>query len=288
MKRSGSVLPEDELQAIDEYDYEQARILYEARKARDQEDFADVHSHYLEEIERSKALQDSQCEQELEQTRRRYEEMADEVNTNFTKDFNAIVERQQKEIDALKEKWAKAREDVQKRVNKEINEMLKSSKELAKTHKYDEAIGLRDKAFEMKQSTDLPQFQEVNEFYNSFFNAMLERHKTELNERKSQYDADIQTLQSKCEQMNIQIRFKNDVSKMNLSHEFITDVLNTEKDQNTQTSVVHMISPRSQKSPFSRNASRQSLESSGSSSPNKTIPRSPNRMGTRNNTINTP
>ena len=282
MIKSGSVLPEDELAAIDEYDYEQARILYEARLARDQEDFDDVHNHYLEEVERSKALQDAQCEQELEQTRRRYQELADEVNTNFQKDFNEIVERQQQEIKVLQEKWTAAKEEVQKRVNKEINEMLKSSKELAKTHKYEEAIGLRDKAFSMKQDTNLPQFQEVNQFYQNFSDAMLARHKIELEERRQQYDADIQTLQSKCDQLNIQIQVRNDVSKMNLSHELIADVLNSDKDTNTQTSVVRMLSPRSQKSPFSRTASRQSLGSSNSGSPNKTIPRSPNRLGSRN------
>ena len=286
MEKTEFSLPQEELEAIDAYDYEKARLIYEAGCQQEKDDLEETKNQYQEELERSIAVQESECQQRIAQTKQHYEEMADKLTNEFTKDFNKIVERQNKEIEDAKKSWGNARDDAKRRVNKQIQNKLKSSQELAKSHKYEEAIQLRDTAFSMKDNDKLPEFVEVDKFYNDLLNAMLKRHKAELAERKGRYESDIALINKKCECSARCSELQRDVENSDLSPKLMKTAFSSKKDKTQTLSLVKMLSPRSKKDASSfRSPSRTSSRSSFS---NSNIPRSPNRMGTRVSEIQSP
>jgi hypothetical protein len=183
------VLDIEERAAIQDYDYEKARFLAELRQVVHRSNVEDATAHYEQELDkyntglaeilaRKKAVNEVRYESELSIEKERLERQVSDLE-----------ETQRAELEDLEARWREARAHEKERVEKTVVTLLSSSKALAKSHRFDEAISLRDEARTTQKRVRHPNIDKIDADYENQFRETLLKYEQTFRELIDQHEA---------------------------------------------------------------------------------------------------
>lgn len=266
--------------AIERHDYETARLLCERKEH--------------EEVEQQQRETDAAVEYRLqreEEIAETYHLNEDKIEHDMTVEITAIQEhfemsfdeevgRQRIEITTLFDEWRDEREQKRKQFEMEAEELMESSKHLARSRLFDEAIAARDKARKMLSGKIKVNLQEIDTKYENRFQAVLNRQKSELKVIKQERDNLIANAKSRMNTLQSTLREQQRVEESELYSECMDVVITNSRSPVKARSIISEFSPR--KYPRSE-VSSSLLASAVDTLPNS--PRSPSRLGYRERDI---
>lgn len=253
-----------EADAIANYDYEKAQYLYETRLAMNVTDVNDQQNHYQEQLENYTNHYNEILNQTKEHNQQQYEKDCEEAKQRLQQRLEELVAQQQAEMDALQEKWKEARENEKEHVEKNVQTLLSSSQLLAKSHRYTEAIAMRDKAMTIKKHVRQPEIDQCDSDFRNQFDQMYERHEKAIKELIAQHEALIQLFNEKLEANNKTAEANYRIEDAYASVEIMDTVLEQSKNPSATIAVVQHFSPRK-----SQKLNKSLRNSTGFDSPSK-------------------
>jgi hypothetical protein len=185
-----AMLDEVEQEAIQGYDYEKARFLFNAQRTLRSSRAKDATLHYERELEnytqqftavlaRKKAANELQYEEELAKEKGRLENQ-----------INELTAAQEEELRGIEARWREARTFQERRLETTVTTLLRSSQLMARSRRFDDAISLRDRARATKASADKnADMDQLNADYEKEFKEALVRHEQVFQEMIEQHEA---------------------------------------------------------------------------------------------------
>jgi hypothetical protein len=145
-ERDSTSFDTEEAIAIDNYDFEKAQFLREARNELRTTLADDARRDYERELEAytlrfSEILAAKKAKNETE-----FEKAQADANTRLRAKIDELSVIHREELRALEARWRAARDQVQQEAAKTVGALLSSSKLLAQIERYDQAISMRDRA----------------------------------------------------------------------------------------------------------------------------------------------
>jgi hypothetical protein len=234
----------DEQAAIDSYDYEKARFLASARAELRNTNVKDATDHYERELKKynthfAKRLSDTKA-----RNQQKYDTDSELAKEQLRTRIDELAELQHTELEALEARWREARSQERDQVSKSIDTLLSSSQLLAKSHRFGEAIAMRDRARAMQKRARHPNIEAVDAEYQEQFRRTLLRHNKALEELLAQHDALLNLLAERRDAADRTAEADLDVKAAYASVEIIDVAMCDEENQDVCIPVVRHFSPR--------------------------------------------
>jgi hypothetical protein len=186
---TADVLEIEEQAAIQNYDYEKAQFFAELRQTVRRSNAQDATAHYEQEFDkyhrklaeilaRKKAVNEVRYETELSLQKEQLERQVSELEA-----------KQRAELQELEKRWREARAHERARVGETVVTLLASSRALAKSHRFDEAISLRDEARTTEKRVRHPNIDKVDADYENQFRQTLLKYEQTFRELIEQHEA---------------------------------------------------------------------------------------------------
>ena len=245
-------------EAIQNLDFERAKVLHDARQATVDEDIQRQEEHYALEQKRFIRKVEQEKNEELQKNLDLYRDLVAQERELMEEEFIETEKRQQIEIDRLIEEWKVAREEEFVKIYEMIDEMIIEAQNLARTKAFEAAIIARDKAFKMREQKTFPEVVRVDSIYKAQIDAMLERHKREFIDLKDYHELKIQEYKDQLDAKNQYAEDQMALDEACLPHLLMKVVIDKSNNPDAVTAVVKSVSPRKGEngSPSSRSRSR--------------------------------
>jgi ribosomal protein S12 methylthiotransferase accessory factor YcaO len=127
---------------------------------------------------------------------------------------------------------------------KSASTLLSSSQLLAKSHRFTEAIAMRDKARAMQSRVRHPTIKAIDTEYQEQFRQTLSRHKCTLKDLVAQHEALLKFLAEKRDAANRTAEADSDVRAAYASVEIIDVAMGDDQNQDVCIPVVRHFSPK--------------------------------------------
>ncbi|KAK8860200.1 hypothetical protein M9Y10_011864 [Tritrichomonas musculus] len=248
----------DEARAIEEYDYEQAQFLYNSRCVMQDAHINEAKNHYEQQLQNYKERFAELLQKKQQENEDKFNHDCDEARQRLQQRIEDLDASQKAELRELEQRWREARNYQQKQVDKTVQTLLSSSQLLAKSHRYQEAIEMRDKARTMQKRHHHPNIDECDEDFQDQFKQMLLRQEQAFEELIAQHEALIDLYREKLEAANNTAEAECQIDEAYMSVEIMDTALLDTRNQDAAVAVVQHFSPRARKS------GRRSLQNSSS------------------------
>lgn len=253
-----SEIDADELRAIEEYDYEQAQFLYNSRCVMQDAHINEAKNHYEQQLQNYKEKFAELLQKKQQENEDKFNHDCDEARQRLQQRIEELDASQKAELHELEQRWREARNYQQKQIDKTVRTLLSSSQLLAKSHRYQEAIEMRDKARTMQKRHHHPTIDECDEDFQDQFKQMLLRQEQAFEELIAQHEALIELYREKLEAANNTAEAECQIDEAYMSVEIMDTALLDTRNQDAAVAVVQHFSPRARKS------GRRSLQNSSS------------------------
>jgi hypothetical protein len=237
----------NELAAIADYDYEKARFLATTRAELQTSNVVDATQHYQQQL----AEYNNRCQQLLNDKKaaneQHYQEECGAAKRRLQKRVEELALLQEEELRELTGSWKEARRREQVAIEKTIAGLLSSSQLLAKSHRFQEAITMRDRARALEKSPTHPEIEIVDKDYKAQFERTLTRHEHAFSELTSQHEAFVKLLQEKRAVADRTAEAESGIGAAYGSVEVMGVVLGDRKNRDVALPIVKHFSPRTLK-----------------------------------------
>ena len=231
-------------EAIENYDYEKAARIYQTHIDKHQTDISFQTEHYCKERDNINKEIQKKLEEEKANNQQIYENELQEAKSNLDKQITELSSQQLDEMKELEAKWREARESERAEIMKKVDVLLHSSQLLAKSHKFDEAIELRDKAFAYRDAPRHEEIEKVDKEYREQFELLLEKHHHVLNELITQYNSLCTMITQKLETNNQTAEAAFAVEEASVPLHIMNYVAEKNENREATIAVVKTLSPR--------------------------------------------
>lgn len=249
-KESGLLIEEPhnssatEESAIDNYDYEQAMILYQAKQNLHKTDIEAQTEHYSKQLDCFNEQIQNNLAIEKEKNQLIYEEACKKAEEDVDLQIMTLSSQQLDEMKALEAKWRDAREFERVQIMKKVENLLHSSKLLAKSHHFQEAIEMRDQAIKIRDSRHHPEIDQCDADYRKQFSILQEKHARALDDVVEQYYSLLRLLKQQLETNNTTAEAASIVDGATGPIQIMNTVINSSKNRDATIAVVQAVSPR--------------------------------------------
>ena len=240
-------IDECEAACIENYDYEKASYLYEAKLQLRKASIQDQTQHYDKQLEEYHEKTEVVFQEQMNLIQEQYEEDYDSLRQELLESIEALSEEQEQEMYELEQRWRSARQIEQKKIDEKVANMLESSQHLARVHKYSDAIKMRDQANKIKDTVVNPEIRAVDEIYEQQFESLLERHQMGFDELIRRHDAKVSLLREESLSGEKTAKMSLQVDKACAPLQIINTVMSSTNDNDATLAVVKSVSPRSKK-----------------------------------------
>jgi len=230
--------------AIENFDYEKAAAIYQATLDIQNTDVTFQAEHYCKERDsindeiKKKLLEEKAKNQQI------YEEERKNAQKNLDIEISRLSSRQLSEMKELEAKWREARESERAEIMKKVDALLHSSQILAKSHKFDEAIALRDKAYAIRDAPRHEEIETVDAEYRERFELLLENHQHALTELIIQYNSLLTVISQKLETNNQTAEAAFAVEGASVPLHIMDYIVKHSDNREATIAVVKSVSPR--------------------------------------------
>ncbi|KAH0786871.1 hypothetical protein GPJ56_009248 [Histomonas meleagridis] len=252
---------EDELKAIENLDFEKAMEIFEKKKEQ-QSTLSQTIDNYQLKFDETNNRFYNEYQEKVKQNEEKYEQECQKAKERLEKKIDQMAETQMAELKEVERRWRETRKIEKQKIQKSIDTLLTSSKLLARSHQFKEAIEMRDKAFQLKKKVKPPQIEECDQEFKGQFQQLLVRHQCAFDELISQYEAELNLLQSKLIADNEIAKAECDVSKSLNAVDIINNAFSEENESSAVVAVAQKFSPKSKKNGFAK-ISQSSFDSIG-------------------------
>jgi hypothetical protein len=244
-------MEEEEGEAIENYDYEKAMFLTAARKELRNTNIQDATAHYERQLEeytiqfqqllgRKKAANEEKYQRECKAATDRLQVRIDE-----------LAAAQKSDLEDLEKRWREARDEARAQIDKTVQTLLSSSKLLAKSKRFQEAIAIRDKARKIQSRKRHPSIDAVDQDYQDQFGQMLLRHEHAFDEMVARHEALLELFKEKRDTADRTAEGEHTVDGAYAPVEIMDTALCDTKNADVCIPVLQHFSPRAKK-PASR------------------------------------
>lgn len=234
----------EENAAIEDYNYEQAMFIHNAKNQMQNTNIEDATKHYEAQLQAYKEKFEKILEEKKAENQRVFEEAVDAARARLKDRINDLAAAQQQELRDLEDRWREARDFQKAQIAKTVETLLTSSQFLARSQKFHEAIEMRDKARALEKRKKHPQVEECDAEYNAQFQEMLMRHEAALNELVEQHEELIGLLNDKREAADKAAEAECSIDNAYGTVEIMDMALCDEDHPETAIPVVQHFSPR--------------------------------------------
>ncbi|OHS97732.1 hypothetical protein TRFO_35975 [Tritrichomonas foetus] len=248
-------IDDDEAKAIEEYNYEQAEFLYNSRCVMAEAHITEAKNHYEDQRQKYNDRFLDLLNQKRSQNQEKFEHDCEEARQRLQQRIEDLNASQKDELHELEGRWREARSYQRTQIEKTVETLLSSSQLLAKSHRYQEAIAMRDKARGIQRRQRHPKIDECDADFQEQFKQMLLRHEQAFEELIAQHEALIRLFEEKLEAANNTAEAECHIDEAYASVEIMDTALLDTKNQDAAVPVVQHFSPRA-------NKSRRGLQSS--------------------------
>lgn len=238
----------DEAKAIEEYDYEQARFLYNSKCVMKEAHVKEAKVHYEKQLSNYKDKFAELLTQKLQENQEKYDQDCEEARQRLQQRMDELAEAQKGELHELEERWREARAYQKEQINKTVRTLLSSSQLLAKSHRYDEAIDMRDKARALEKRNLHPKIIECDQDFEEQFKQMLLRQEQAFEELINQHEALLDLYREKLAAANNTAKAECQIDEAYASVEIMDTALLDKANPDAAVAVVQHFSPRANKS----------------------------------------
>ena len=244
-----------ELEAINEYDYEKAMLLYERQNQLRAMNVEEAKEHYEQQmLNRSEELVEI-LRQRLEENEARFKEDTENARKRLQQRIEDLAAAQNDDMQKLEARWRAAREYQKKQIDKTVETMLSSSQLLAKSRQFQEAIEMRDKARAIEARKKHPSLDQIDAEFKQQFQIMLVRHERAFKELIAQHRDLVRLFEEKLNTANRTAEAECDIGHASSTLKIMNTALADSLNQEAAVPVVQHFSPRSSACP-SRTTSR--------------------------------
>jgi hypothetical protein len=239
-----SSLDADEDQAIMNYDYEKARFIVDSREQIRNTNVEDATRHYDQElVEYNRKISDILAKKKAINQTTHDAEIA-WAKSRLRQQIVELAEVQKKELCALETRWREAREYERGQVAQTVVRLLSSSRLLAKSHRFEEAISMRDRARSTEKRVRHASLDEVDAGYSEQFEQLLVRYKQSFQELIDQHNAYKRLLVQKRKLADQTAESEDDVEAAYAPVEIMDAALCDGKNPDVAVTVLQHFSPR--------------------------------------------
>ena len=240
-------IDDDEARAIEEYNYEQAEFLYNSRCVMADAHVDEAKKHYEQQLTNYNNRFAELLEQKRNMNQQKYDSDCSEARERLRQRIDDLSAAQLNELHELEDRWREAREFQRAQIEKTVQTLLSSSQLLAKSHRYQEAIAMRDKARAIQKRQRHPKIDECDADFQEQFKQMLLRHEQAFEELIAQHEALIALFQEKLEAANNTAAAECNIDEAYASVEIMDTALLDTRNQDAAVAVVQHFSPRANK-----------------------------------------
>jgi hypothetical protein len=239
----------EEQNAIEEFDYERAQFLFEVRRTHRNSVVRDVTNHYEEELDKYNRDCATILARKMAENQLQYENDLAKEKERLDKQISDIAEEQKDELRKLEERWKEAQAAQRKQIDTTIRALLDSAQVMAKSHRFDEAISLRDTARDTQKRERHPSIDAINTDYQNQFREALARHGSAFQEVIDEHVAFTKVLK---ERQNVADRTAEAENRCHTTHGVVAVMecaLGDQKHPTVAAPVLRHFSPRRNKGP---------------------------------------
>jgi DNA repair exonuclease SbcCD ATPase subunit len=233
-----------EQEAIANYDYEQARFIVASRQKLRDENIAEATRHYEQELEEYNRKFSEILSKKKARNQEAYERDLEDAKQRLRKQIAELEAIQKNELNALQKRWQEARSYQQKQICQTVETLLSSSQLLAKAHRFDEAISMRNKAQMTQKRVRHPSIDEIDEDYGGQFKQALARHEQAFQELIKQHEAFKVLLSERQKAADETAQSEDNIEAAYASVEIMDTALFDEKNPDVTLPVLKHFSPR--------------------------------------------
>lgn len=240
-------LDKQELDAINDYDYETARFLCETRREMRNTNIQDATEHYTQQLEDYNTKFAKLLEEKKARNEENYQRDVEAALQRLEQRIDAMAEAQLRDLKELEGRWREARAYQTAQIEKSVRTLLSSSQLLAKSRRFDEAIEMRDKAREIEGRKKQPKIEECDREFREQFEQTLIRQELAFNELIEQHNELLALLEDKREAADRTAEAECSIDTAYAAVEIMDVALADDKNPDAAIPVVKHFSPRANK-----------------------------------------
>lgn len=249
LKSQEADFDEQEIEAINGYDYEQALFLNQAREELRRTNVADATAHYEEQLEKCSRTYLERLDSKKDENRVQYEQALKEAQERLSERADALEASQMNDLRDLEGRWRAAREQEREQIAQTVETLLSSSQLLASSRHYHEAIEMRDKARALQSRVKHASIEECDSGFRKQFEDTLRRHEQAFAELEAQHVSFTKLLEAKWKAADRTAEAESKIDDAYASVEIMNTALEDDMNPEVAIPVVQHFSPRSKKSP---------------------------------------
>jgi tetratricopeptide (TPR) repeat protein len=234
----------DEQAAIEAYDYEKAKFLAAAQTNLQNANVEDATHHYEQQLEEYNARLAQLLHDRKATNEQAYQDECAAAKDRLQRRVEELTLLQEGELRALEARWKEARQREHNQIQKTIDTLLSSSQLLAKSHRFQEAIAMRDKARALQKRVRHPGIEAVDADYQEQFGQTLRRHSEAFDELISHHEAFVKLLQERRDAADRTAEADSNVGAAYGSVEVMGVALSDTKNREVTIPVLRRFSPR--------------------------------------------
>lgn len=234
----------EEENAIQAFDFEKAKILYQSRKIIQEEDIARRETFYRR--EQTKYIQQARAEmkRQLQENQLDFENQCEIERMNLQEHFECAEKKQKAELDEVSQQWKQARQKEFQKIQSNIDEMFITAQNLARAHQYDAAIAKRNEAIRLKNQTNFKEYKPIDAHFRRQLSQMMARHKREYEEMRNDYELRIKDLKRALKLKNNAAIEQHKVDGACSSRVIMERVIDDHQNNETKKVLLSNLSPR--------------------------------------------
>ncbi|EAX87577.1 hypothetical protein TVAG_451800 [Trichomonas vaginalis G3] len=234
----------EEENAIQSFDFEKAKILYESRKIIQEQDIQRRETFYRR--EQTKYIQQNRAEmkRQIQENEMDFENQCELERLALQEKFQRAEEKQKHELEEVTKEWKEARNKELQKIQANIDEMFVTAQNLARAHQYDTAIAKRNEAIKLKNMKNYKEYKPIDEHFRKQINFMIIRHKQEFDDMRNDYDLRIKDLKRALKLKNNAAIEQYRVNGACSSRVIMERVIDDHQNPETKRALITNLSPR--------------------------------------------
>ena len=229
--------------AIQNLDFERAKVINDAKTATVFEDAKLQEEHYKKEEEALKQRNMDEMKAMIAKNQKEFERQVKLENEKHEQEFYETEKRQKIEIKHLIRDWREARAEELIKINKQIDDLILEAQDLARNKAFDDAIAKRDYAFALRKQRSYPQMKPIDEIYQAQMDKINARHKKEFKDLEEYHKLRIQELEEELNAKNLYAESQMAVDQACVPELIMSTIINNSTNFDATVAVMSSVSP---------------------------------------------